>query len=214
MRSTLTISANTSGITGGIFLPTLSIGAVFSAIISKLLIRYCNVPAEYYTTLLVLGITACIAGMMKMPLTAIVFAIEALSCYNNVLYVIAVVAITFVVTEIFNTKSTNDSVLEAKVEAQNKHREHIVIDTFVTVKADSFAIGKQIRDILWPANLFVLSLSHWKKEAEIDEHGGTALRENDVLHIRYLTYDETETKKQITAIVGEQDYAETTTEVI
>jgi len=214
VRSTLTVSANTSGITGGIFLPTLAIGGVMSAIIAEVLTRYCSVSEQYYSTILVLGITACIAGMMKMPLTAIVFAVEALSCHNNVLYVIVVAAVSFVITEIFFTKSTNDNVLEARVESQNKHREHKVIDTFVTVKAGSFAVGKQIRDILWPSNLFVLSLTHQKEGAEVDEHGGTYLRENDVLHIRYLTYDEETSKSEIHNIVGQQDYDETATEVI
>ncbi len=214
-RSTLTVASNSGGITGGIFLPMLAIGGVLSAIIGELLTRYMGLGSEYYTVVLVLGITACISGMMKMPLTAIVFAIEALSCYNNIFYVIAVSAVAFVITEIFSTKSINDSVLESRVEAQNADKEHMVIDTFVTVKSGSFAIGKQIRDILWPANLFVLSFVHRERsDAEVDEHGGKELRESDVLHIRYLTYDEPASREAIISIVGEQDYDEQATDVI
>ena len=86
------------------------------------------------------------------------------------------------------------------------HRTPRLIDTFVTVKGNSFAIGKQIRDIFWPANLFVLSISHDKsRKTIVDEHGGNAILEGDILHIRYSTYDDEDTKEQLYAIVGDQD---------
>ena len=91
----------------------------------------------------------------------------------------------------------------------------MVIDTFVAVSEDSFAVGKQIRDIFWPANLFVLSVKHSQKHgAEVDEHGGKELRAGDVLHVRYSTCDEPQTKSELTAIVGEQDYSEKEADII
>ena len=63
--------------------------------------------------------------------------------------------------------------------------------------------------------MFVLSLQHDEtRGAEVDEHGGKAIREGDVLHVRYSTYDEPQTKAELTAIVGEQDYDERETDVI
>ena len=50
--------------------------------------------------------------------------------------------------------------------------------------------------------------------AQVDEHGGKAIREGDILHVRYSTYDEAQTKEELTAIVGEQDYRESETDVI
>jgi len=214
IRSTLTIASNSSGITGGIFLPTLAIGAFLSAIVSKILINYFSLSEQYYSTIVALGIACCVSGIMKMPLTAIVFSVEAFGCYENILYVIIASAVAFLITEIFHSKSINDSVLDNKIEAQNENKERELIDTFVVVKKGSFAVGKQIRDVLWPANLFVLSVTHSQKSAEVDEHGSSALKENDVLHIRYLTYDEISTKRAITAIVGEQNYDEHATDVI
>jgi hypothetical protein len=73
----------------------------------------------------------------------------------------------------------------------------------------SFAVGKQIRDIFWPTNLFVLSVKHdTKHRAEVDQHGGRDIRIGDILHVRYSTCDEAETRAQLTAIVGAQDYHE------
>ena len=214
VRSTLTLGANTSGITGGTFVPVLALGAVIAAILGKGIIGVFGYGGEYYTAILVLGITACISGMMKMPITAILFAVEALSCYENIIYVVVVSAVSFAITEIFGVQSINDSVLEARVEEVNEGKSVKVIDTFVTVQKNAFAIRKQVRDIFWPANLFVLSVQHTSKDAEVDVHGGKAIREGDVLHVRYSTYDEAQTRAELMAIVGEQDYHEKEADVI
>ncbi len=212
IRSTLTLGANTNRITGGVFIPILAIGAVLAAFIAQCMEKLLGISEEYYVIILVLGITACISGMMKMPLTAIAFSVEALSSSENILYTIIVSVSAFIITEIFDAKSINDRVLENKVEEQNKDKLPKVIDTHVTVQEESFAVGKQIRDIFWPANLFVLSIKHTESSnAEIDEHGGKAIRANDVLHIRYSTFDEASTREELVAIVGEQNYFENET---
>ncbi len=214
VRSVLTILANTCSITGGIFLPIMAIGAVFAAIIARLA-TFVGVSEEYYTLILVIGIAACISGMMKMPLTAIVFSVEALSCYENIVPVVVSVVLAFVITEIFGADSITDSVLEHRFKNHNSKEHLIVIDTFVSVKEGSFAAGKQVRDILWPPNLFVLSINHGKKQGiEIDEHGSGALHTGDILHIRYSTCNEEETKEELTAIIGEQNYVESEDSVI
>lgn len=208
-RSTVTLSANTSGLTGGIFLPILALGAVMSSILGKICVLAFGLGNEYYVMILVLGITACISGMMKMPLTAIVFAVEALSCHNNILFVITAAAVAFVITEIFETKSINDTVLYRKIDEMHEGKAHILIDAHVTVKEGSFAIGKQTRDIFWPSNLFVLSVKHSETlKTVVDGHGGKEILAGDLLHIRYSTFDEDQTKEELFAIVGEQELKE------
>lgn len=202
VRSTLTLCANTTSLTGGIFLPILAIGASLSSLTALGVTKIFLLDDSYYTIALVLGITACISGMMKMPITAIVFALETLTFGQNVLAVITVSAVAYLITELFNAKSINDSVLEAKLE-KNSHKEK-VIDVCVTVKQKSFAVGKQIRDILWPANTFVLSVERENTE-EMDEHGAKTLNAGDLLHVRYSTMNEDITKEELYAIVGEQE---------
>lgn len=214
IRSTLTLGANSNRITGGIFLPMLAIGTAVSAAIGKLAVMAFGLSESEYLIIVTLGVTACIAGMMKMPLTAIVFSVEALSCYNNILPVILVSCIAFFITELFDAKSINDEVLENRLHQINEDKELKVIDTFVDVHEGTFAVGKQIRDIFWPANLFILSVHYKKTNVEVDEHGSFGLRAGDELHVRYSTYDEVATKNELMAIVGEQEYSETETDVI
>ena len=204
-RSTLTIGANANRITGGIFLPILALGALLSAVLGKAMVTWLGLDPEFYTLILVLGITACIAGMMKMPLTAIVFSVEALSGYGNILPVIIVAAVSFIITEVFSVHSINDTVLESRIEALHEGKYAHEIDTQVVVQPGSFAIGKQIRDVLWPNRLLVLSM-HRDETGNVRSNagGGKEMRVGDVLHVHCTTYDEAETMRELVAIVGEQ----------
>ncbi len=215
VRTTLTLSANATGITGGVFVPVLSLGALVSAILCNALKSVFDISAEYSDLILLLGIAACVAGMMKMPLTAIVFAVEVLSCHANLLPVITVSVTAFAITELFGVHSINEHVLERKLQKLNTDKIATVYDAFVTVQSDSFIVGKQLRDILWPANLFVLSVKHApNQQAMLEVSGDMVFKEGDLLHVRYSTFDSLETRKQLVSIVGEQEYSETKTENI
>ncbi|MBE6658494.1 MAG: hypothetical protein E7604_08625 [Ruminococcaceae bacterium] len=205
VRMTVMIFANSAGITGGMFLPIMALGAMISSIIGGFLITHTPLTAGYYPVVVVLGITACIAGMMKMPLTAIVFAIEALSAHQNIVPVLLVSVLAYFITELFDAEAINETVLEHRLEDLRRGKEPITVDTTVSVEAGSFAIGKQVRDIFWPANLFVLSVKHPSdSKAEMDERGDKTLRAGDLLHVRYETYNPQETAAELAAITGTQ----------
>lgn len=198
VRTTLTVGANVTNLTGGIFLPVLAIGTLLSALFAEGVQAAFGLDASYYPVILVLGITACIAGMMKMPLTAVAFAIEALSAYELILPVLLVTAVAYGVTELFDAVSVNDRVLDSRMEQIRKDRKRTVAETTVTVQPDSFAVGKEIRDIFWPEGLFVLSID---KKSALE---GKTLHAGDQLRVRYATFNESRLKKELVTILGEQ----------
>ncbi len=205
LRSLLTVGSNCSGLTGGVFLPILAIGTALSVLLAIALIKIFGIDESYYTLILALGISACIAGMMKMPLTAIVFAIEACSCYNNVLPVIICALLSFVVVEAFSTKCINECVLDDRLERLYQSERKMMFEVKVVVQQGAFAVGKQMRDILWPTNLHVLALSVPKaNEKEGVAHGGRVIQEGDILRVKYATYHEEVTESELLSIVGEQ----------
>lgn len=206
VRTTLMFLANSAGITGGMFLPIMALGAMISSIIGRFLIVYTDLSSEYYSIIVVIGITSCIAGMMKMPLTAVIFAFEALMAFENVIPVLLASCIAYLITEVFGVESINDYVLEHRLKEIRGDKVPVVRDVTVTVQKDTFAVGKQVRDIFWPANTFVLSVK--KAEAhseELDQRGDKTLGEGDMLHVRYSTYDDNVTKRELYAIVGTQE---------
>ncbi len=208
IRTVLIGFAKNSGVTGGTFIPVLALGAIFSSLIARLLLHFDFISNDYYEVIILLGMCACFAGMTRTPLTAVMFAIEALALQNNILGVLFAVIICYMITELFNTPTVNDLSMESQVEEFNHGKTIHLIDTFVTAKPHSFAINKAIRDILWPNNTFILSIKHAKNSPTVDEHGENLIKEGDVLHVRYSTYDTEEHKRQLLAIVGEQDYQE------
>ena len=210
VRMSLTLFANTNKLTGGVFVPIMALGAIMASIIGKGMQFAFGLSDEYHTVILVLGISACISSMMKMPLTAVIFSLEALGCVNNVLHVIIVVAVSFIITEIFGVKGINDKIIDNIVKSQEETHKRLVIDTHITIKKGSFAEYRHVKDILWPSNFFLLSIIPSKtRQAHIDQQGSMTLHEGDVLHIRYATFDEEHTKEELVSIVGEQDYDET-----
>ena len=202
VRSSITLCANANRVTGGIFLPLLAVGAIVASIIARTFEATLNLDKSYYSVILVLGIVACIAGMMKMPLTAIVFAVEALSCYDNILYIIIVSGVTYIITEIFGAESINDRVLEYRVEEMNEGKTPSIIDRYVTVREGTFALGMHVRDIFWPCGLFVLSHKHTLPIDQRDKHAIKALHEGDILHVRCSTFDLKQTEDELEAIIG------------
>lgn len=211
VRMTLTLFANTNKLTGGVFVPIIALGAILASMLGGAL-EVIGLSSDYYTVILVMGVASCISAMMKMPLTAIVFSLEVFGCTNNALYVIVTVAVSFIICELFGAKGINDSILKNLVKAQEETHERKVIDTHIVIKKGSFAENMHEKDILWPANFFVLSIIPSKtRYAQIDKQGEKTFHKGDVLHIRYATFDEAQTKAEIIAIVGEQDYDETET---
>lgn len=199
VRSTLTLLANTNKITGGIFIPILTIGALLSSILAPILESAFSISTDFYAVILALGMSACIASLMKMPVTAIAFGVEALGCGENILHLVVVCIIAYVVTEMFGVKSINDKVIEDRIAEYSRVHHPKLIDTKIKIEKGAFAVGKEIRDIFWPTGLFVLSTTH--SEEYSDEHTHQeGLREGDTLHIRYTTCDEKRSQQELDAI--------------
>lgn len=207
-RSVLSIAANQSGLTGGLFIPILSLGAILASLLGKGFIAIGWVEEEYYLAIVMTGIAACLGGMIKAPITAIVFSIEALTGLTNLLFTIIAVTISYLITEIFKISSINENVLEDKMEEMHEGKERLVVDIHVVVQAHAFVIGKSVRDIFWPNNLFVLSVKPSHKVSMIDASGGKTMHEGDILHIRFQTYDLEQTKKELFYLIGEQEWVD------
>lgn len=197
-RATLTLGANVSGMTGGIFVPTLTIGALMAAVLGRGAVAL-GLDEGYYTLILTLGLVACIAGMMKMPVTAAVFAFEMLGCGGNVLPAIIVCVVAYILTELWGVDSIIESVLEDKAADLAVGRTTVKDSRAFTVCAGAFADGKQVNDILWPAGVFVLSVTRGQQGG--GAHGHRMLSAGDTLQIQYTTTDEAATLAEIAAIV-------------
>lgn len=205
VRAVLMLFSNHSGMTGGMFLPILALGALAASAFAQVL-RAWGMSDSFYTAAVLLGIVACLAGTIKSPLTAIVFGLEALSLSENIPALLIAALSAFTVTEIFGAHSLNESTIKLRVKQLTADRPIATYEASVTVSEDAFAVGKSIRDIFWPNNLFVLSLRPKADAAVVDEHGEKTVRAGDTLHVRFSTGDYDTTVRELAAIVGNRDF--------
>ena len=197
IRSVMLLLSAALEIVGGLSVPAMAVGAMVGSLCAKALTAMNIFPAEYTPVLVIVGVASFMAATNRAPLNAITFACEALFGFTNLVSVAMGVAVAFIVIEPLGVTAFSDVIIEEKIHDYYHGKEFHTVDVHMTVRTNSFIMGKEIRDILWPANCAVLSVDKLNVEHFTVETG-------DVLHIRYRTIDPEDTYAILESIVGRQ----------
>lgn len=192
IRLIMMLFVTDSGATGGIFIPTLAIGALFSALAARLLTAI-GLPQELYALTVLLGMCAFIGGTLRAPLTAAVLFVELTGQFTDLFFVALVIFTVNLITEGFHLTPFYDQALDHMLEAQNESRTAKIAYFELHVSKGAFVVGKPVRDILWPASSVVVSVTHAHNQStETDNDGEKHLYVGDtvVLRSRYFEKDE------------------------
>jgi hypothetical protein len=203
VRAILMVAANGEGVSGGVFVPTLAFGALIAALLGRGAVALGIAPAEYGDLYIAIGMAAFLAASARTPLTALVFAAEVLSGVQNILPIGIAVTAAFMVIEFSGKVSFADTIIESKAHAAHDGRVPLIFNTYITVKENSFAAGKELRDLLLPPTCAVLSIE--MKNPASTLHSAATLCEGDVLHLHYRTYNAKESIRSLEAIFGKQE---------
>lgn len=202
LRMLLMLLITDSGVTGGIFVPTLAIGALCGALIVKLLV-FCGMPEELYAAAVLLSMCAFMGGMLRSPLVSAVLFAEITGQFTDFFYVALVVFVVAFVTELLNQTSFYDSVMERMEHEQTAGKTPKISCFELKVLPGSFVIGKAVRDVMWPPSCVVLSIKRAEKNnADTDHDGEKKLYEGDTVIVRARFYEEDELKKLLLGLVG------------
>ena len=205
LRLVMMLFVTDSGVTGGIFIPTLAIGAAFSALCAKLLV-YMGMDESLFSAVVFLGMCAFIGGTLRAPLTASVLFIELTGQFTNLLFVALVIFTVTVITEMLNRTPFYDYALEKMEHAQNKGRQPIIACFEMKVAHGSFVVGKAVRDIMWPSASVVISVTRADEtKKDMDNDGEKRIFAEDTLVLRARFFDESEIRKLLVGLVG-SDY--------
>ena len=199
-RAIFMMVSNTAGITGGIFLPTLAFGAILGALCAEAFIALGMIGTEHYTLLVIVGMVSFLGASSRIPMTACVFAIEALGGFHNILSVIVAVTVAFIVVETSGLGDFTGTVIKTRAHAMHKGKQPHIIEVPLTVHQGSFVIDKELSDILWPASCTLLSIE--KKESHKTDKLGISA--GDIITVRYTTYDPVSTAEEFEILVGNQ----------
>ena len=199
VRGVLMMVSNTAGVTGGIFLPTLASGAIIGALCAEVFIALGFIDAEFYILFVVIGMAAFLGASSRIPVTACMFAIEALCGFHNILPIIIATIAAFLVVELSGLEDFTGTVVHAKTKEAHGDKKAQSIDVPLTVCPGSFVIDKELRDILWPASCVVLGMEKGPNKSE-----KVGIAAGDVLTVHYVTYDPEITAQEFEQLVGDQ----------
>lgn len=204
VRFIMMILLTDSSATGGIFIPVLAIASVVGALLSKLLVTL-GLSNIYYEAIVILSMCAFLGGTLRAPFTAIILFIELTQSYTNILYIVTVVFIVNLITELFNNPSFYDRRLE-KMEHEEYHDKKPIISHFeAVISKNSFVVGKAVRDIMWPYSSVVISIKGKEHSIDMDNDGEKILYALDTIVIRCKYYNEEELLHLLKNLVG-KDY--------
>ena len=203
VRAILMVAANGEGVSGGVFVPTLAFGALIAALLGRGAIALGIAPAEYATLYIAIGMAAFLAASARTPMTALVFALEVLSGVQNVLPIGIAVTAAFIVIEFSGKVSFADKIIESKAHAAHEDRVPLIINSYITVQENSFAVGKELRDLLLPPTCAVLSIEMKNPAASL--HSAAEISAGDILHLHYRTYKAKESIESLESIFGKQE---------
>lgn len=204
LRFALMLFVTDCGATGGIFIPTLAIGVLFSAIFSRLLPAL-GMSQELVCAATFLGMCAFLGGTLRAPFTACVLFVELSGNFSDLFYAAITVFTVNLVTELFARKPFYDSVLEDTVTENSQTKDWKTGYYRIAVSEDSFVCGKTVRDIMWPYFCVVLSVEHRKIADSVDAYfndGEKKLYAGDIITMRVKYTDEDELWKRLCALVG------------
>ena len=195
-----------SGATGGVFIPMLSIGALLGAVSAELFCAM-GMRQDLYGTVVILSMTAFMGAATRAPLTALVFTIECTWNFTNLFYIAITVFVSYLLCEIVKVEPLYDVLLERMVEQQNHGKTHKILKLNYVVQDNAFAVSKSVRDILWPANTKVSNIVASDKIKRMDDDGEKKIHAGDILTIISQTYDEQRTIDELEQILGKQPEA-------
>ncbi len=193
--------ANGCGATGGMFIPLLTLGAICSGLIAKFFV-FCGMSEEMYQLFVVIGICAYLGATLRAPLTAVAFGIETLGGSQNALAIALAVILAYLILEMLDVEALYDIVLRRTVRNSHKDVTSQIYDITVEVQEGAFIIGKQVRDVLWPAHTIIMDVKRCDKAvANMDNDGEKKIKTGDSLHLRYQSYNNEQTLQEINDLV-------------
>lgn len=191
-----------SGATGGIFIPTLAVGALVGALTAELLIAI-GMDEVLYQTVILLSMCAFIGGTLRAPLTAAVLFVELTGQFVNLFYVALVVVTVYIITELLNRTPFYDRVLHNMEEHENAGKTYTENLFEITVSHGAFVIGKTVKDIIWPVSTVVLSVRNAEQgKKSIGNVAEKVLFAGDTIVLKANYSDENKIKNELHGLVG------------
>ena len=122
VRAAMLIFSNSIGVTGGLFLPLLTLGALLGAVCLSFFNLAGGQVGEYAVYFILTGVAAFIASANKMPLTVTLFTAEIVCGFKNILPIALAVSVSYLIFYLARQKDLTEVICEELYE-KNKNPE-------------------------------------------------------------------------------------------
>lgn len=205
LKLLLVVLCTNSGSTGGLFVPMLAIGALLGAIVGNLFMKM-GMDKDGLKVIVVISMSAFMAAVVRAPLTGIILIAEITGqLLSGFLQTAIVVVIAYLIVELFNVKPIYDELLDSTLKRLNRDKKRRIVRITETIDAGSFATGRSVRDILWPAGCHVDKIIKMNHEGQIvtrgDKDGERMIFGGDIYVIHAETYDVESTLEELHALI-------------
>ncbi len=199
IRLVMILLSTRFGISGGLFVPSLALGALVGTIVARIASSVGIIDEKYTGGLIVVGMVSYLAASSRIPLTAIIFSVEALAGLSNFVPVSIGVAVAYLAVELTGLPEFCHVSIEEQHKAQTKGLSEKKLSITLIVQENSFAEGKEFYDILLPYNCKVLSV-----EGRTEKYEGVVLA-GDKVTLYCQSYHVEDTIKTLRNIFGTRD---------
>ncbi|MGX5377856.1 chloride channel protein [Ligilactobacillus sp. LYQ135] len=172
-----------SGLPGGIFLPILTLGAIFGALFGKICADLGLMPKCLIINCVIYAMAGYFACIGKAPFTAILLITEMVGSLSHLMPLALVSLISYTVVDIMRGRPIYEAMLDALLpEPEEQAQTSTFQDRIeVPVFAGSFLQDTQVRDFKWPKECLLIAIR--RGERELIPHGDTVIRSGDTLVI-------------------------------
>lgn len=168
-----------SELPGGIFLPILTLGAVFGAFYCAAANQLGLLPARYLPNFVIYAMAGYFACISKAPFTAILLITEMVGSLAHMMPLAIVAIVAYVVVDWLGGTPVYMAMFHNFMNKQPVQPHQCLTKTTFAVFAGSALDGKRIRDFSWPAGSLVTDI--YRGDDHLMPHGETLLHAGDTL---------------------------------
>ncbi|MBC6002471.1 ClC family H(+)/Cl(-) exchange transporter [Paeniclostridium sp. NSJ-45] len=173
-----------SGVPGGIFFPLLVLGSLIGNIFGIVATNVFDIPSMYILNFIILAMAGHFASIVKAPITGIILICEMTGSFDHLLALAIVCVVSYITSDLLKSEPIYESLLHRWIEKDShKFTPSQVRKSLmeVVVQLGCEIDHKQIKDITWPENCLIVSITRGGKE--IIPRGNTTLIGGDYLTI-------------------------------
>lgn len=177
----LSMTSFGSGAPGGIFFPLLVLGALAGVIFGQAAVSWAGLESDYVLHFMLFGMLGMFTAIVRAPLTGILLIVEMSASFDQLICLAIVAFLSYITADLCHSKPIYESLLERAVNQGNADSpaQTAAVSLEFTVCLGSPADGRQIKQIIWPADCLVIAVM--RNSQQITPKGNTRLQVGDLL---------------------------------